>query len=38
MCCFTSSVVGTIIATCLPPCTALNAARTHLGLAITDCP
>ena len=27
-CCFTSSVVGTSIATCLPSCTALNAART----------
>ena len=28
MCCCTSSVVGTSTATCLPSCTALNAART----------
>ena len=27
-CCLTSRVVGTSIATCLPSCTALNAART----------
>ena len=32
MCCCTSSVVGTRIATCLPSCTALNAARTAISV------
>ena len=31
-CCCTSSVVGTSIATCLPSCTALNAARTAISV------
>ena len=31
-CCCTSSVVGTRIATCLPSCTALNAARTAISV------
>ncbi len=31
-CCWTSSVVGTRIATCLPSCTALNAARTAISV------
>ncbi len=32
MCCFTSRVVGTSITTCLPSCTALNAARTAISV------
>ncbi len=32
MCCCTSRVVGTRIATCLPSCTALNAARTAISV------
>ncbi len=31
-CCWTSSVVGTRTATCLPSCTALNAARTAISV------
>ena len=31
-CCCTSSVVGTSTATCLPSCTALNAARTAISV------
>ena len=31
-CCCTSSVVGTRTATCLPSCTALNAARTAISV------
>ena len=31
-CCWTSSVVGTSTATCLPSCTALNAARTAISV------
>src|SRR5262245_4119401 len=32
MCCWTSKVVGTRTATCLPSCTALNAARTAISV------
>ena len=31
-CCCASSVVGTSTATCLPSCTALNAARTAISV------
>ncbi len=31
-CCWASSVVGTRTATCLPSCTALNAARTAISV------
>ena len=31
-CCWASSVVGTSMATCLPSCTALNAARTAISV------
>ena len=31
-CCVTSRVVGTSTATCLPSCTALNAARTAISV------
>jgi len=31
-CCCASSVVGTRMATCLPSCTALNAARTAISV------
>ena len=31
-CCWTSSVVGTSTATCLPSCTALNAALTAISV------
>ena len=31
-CCWASSVVGTSTTTCLPSCTALNAARTAISV------